>query len=165
MISTTPIRHLWLASIALLMTAALHTASASQVYKCVDPSGKTQYQSQPCPQSSRSVEIDIHQADPFSDLPQISSMSGVRNLITTSCMNAGANNSALQKLYIEQPQKVKGFCECVADYSLSDLEKFKDLAVHNNRTELQRLGMNAAFSCSSRLMEGERGRKLQRPNS
>lgn len=166
MISTIRNKCLWFPAIALLMTGVIQTAGASQVYKCVDQAGKTQYQSQPCPESSHSSEVDVHQADPFANLPQINSMSGIRNLMTTTCMNAsGSSNSALRQLYMEQPQKVKGFCECVADYSLSNVEKFKALAQQNNRAALQRLGIDAAFSCSSHLMEGDRAHKQRRPNS
>jgi hypothetical protein len=148
------LHRLFFSRLALLLLGAVlsWSASAQQVFKCVDASGKTAYQSQPCPDSARSAQIDVRSA---SALPTVSANVSVpefRQAVVSNCMSQGArSSSALSRIAMEQPRKFRDFCDCTADGVLSQFDKVKELAMRNDQAGLERLGINVGIACASRL--------------
>ncbi len=140
----------------LTLLTMLGFSSASQsnpVYKCLDGAGKTAYQSQPCPESARSVELDIKGVTAMPILTGDVTLAQARQAIISSCMGnvAKQSNAALRKIAAEQPMKFQNFCECVANTSLSDVSKVRELIAKNNQAGFEQLGMKAGLSCAPKL--------------
>lgn len=131
----------------------LPVSAAAQVYKCIDAAGKTAYQSLPCPESARSSELDIRLVSSMPNLTGNVSVAEAKQAILSYCIsNMGKQgNSALKKIASEQPHKVQNFCGCVAESSLSDTRKVKEMLSNNDRAGFQQLGIKAGLSCASRL--------------
>lgn len=144
-----------LASVVLL-GCALSLPASAQVFKCVDSAGKTAYQSQPCPETTRSAEVDLRWTSSLPTMPTLrgnASMSEFRQAIVSSCVSSAGSrgNAALQRLASTQPARYRSFCECVADTALSDPEKVRDLALRNDRAGMEQLGLRAGLACAPRL--------------
>jgi len=137
----------------LLLGAALSwSASAQQVFKCVDASGKTAYQSQPCPEATRSAQLDVRAVSALPTLPANASAPELRQVIVSSCMAQSARSEpALARIAREQPRKFRDFCDCSADGALAEIAKLKDLSAFSDRAAMERLGVKVGISCASRL--------------
>lgn len=147
-------------ALALLLLAVFSRPAAAQVYKCTDGSGKTAYQSQPCPDSAQSAQLDLRWT--ASSLPSLTgsahfsgnaSFHDLRQALVSGCTNSVSTkgNAALRRLATSQPGKFRSFCECVADNSLVDVERIKSMALRNDRAGLEQLGLRAGLSCASQL--------------
>jgi len=145
---------------ACLMLGLLALSAQAQVFKCTDSSGKTAYQSQPCPDTTRSTEVDLRWTS--SALPSLTgsadfsgnlSMSDMRQALVSGCTNSVGTrgDTALRRLAASQPGKFRDFCECVADNTLVDVEKIKAMALRNDRAGLEQLGLRAGLTCAPRL--------------
>lgn len=148
-------RHL----VLVCLLAAAVPASA-QVFKCTDSSGKTAYQSQPCPESTKSAELDLRWTS--SALPSLTGSANfspsvtpgeMRQALVSACATSvnTRGDATLRRLATSQPGKFRDFCECVADNSLSDFERVKSMALRNDRAGLEQLGLRAGLSCAPRL--------------
>ncbi len=145
---------------AFLLAAALPVSASAQVFKCVDSGGKTAYQSQPCPEATRSAELDLRWTS--SALPSLTgsadfsgnvSASDLRRALVTGCAGSVSTrgDAALRRLAASQPAKFRTFCECVADNALADVERVRSMAQRNDRAGLEQLGLRAGLSCAPRL--------------
>ena len=143
-----------------LCGAALSSTAGAQVYKCTDASGKTAYQSQPCPDSTKSAELDLRWT--AAAMPTFSessfrggnvSVSEMRQALITSCTNSvnTRGDAALRRLAAGSPGKFRSFCDCVADQSLSNVEGLKSMALRGDRAGLEKLGLRAGLACAPRL--------------
>jgi hypothetical protein len=149
------------AQAALLLAGALLSSGASaQVYKCTDASGKTAYQSQPCPDTTKSAQLDLRwTAAAMPTFSESSFKSGnvsvpeLRQALISSCTNSvnTRGDATLRRLASTQPGKFRSFCDCVADQSLSNVEQLKSMALRGDRSGLEQLGLRAGLSCASRL--------------
>ncbi|MBB2487779.1 DUF4124 domain-containing protein [Mitsuaria sp. WAJ17] len=147
-------------TLVLLLGAVASLPAAAQVFKCTDSSGKTTYQSQPCPDSTKSAELDLRWTS--SALPGLTSsanfsgnvtMGELRQALVSGCTGSvnTRGDAALRRLAATQPGKFRDFCECVADASLSDFDRVKRMALSNDRAGLEQLGLRAGLSCAPRL--------------
>lgn len=136
----------------LLLGSALSLSAGAQVYKCVDGAGKTAYQSQPCPQATRSTQIDVRSVSSLPELPANASASDFRQAVVSSCVAQGARSTqTLARIAAEQPRKFRDFCDCTADAALAQIGKLKELAARNDRAGMERLGIQVGLGCASRL--------------
>lgn len=146
--------------LALVFLLAAAAPAAAQVFKCTDSSGKTAYQSQPCPESTQSAELDLRWTS--SALPSLTSSASfsanvtrgeMRQALVSACASSvnTRGDATLRRLASSQPGKFRDFCECVADDSLRDFERVKSMALRNDRAGLEQLGLRAGLSCAPRL--------------
>ncbi|GEM_PF-4486683 len=137
----------------LLLVGISISSSAAPIYKCIDNAGKTTYQSHTCPDSARSSRLDIRTAYVMPELSGQFSLAEMKKAVLTSCIgNAGRQaNPTLRKIANEQPRKFQSFCECVADTSMTDVEKVKALIANNDRAALGQLGFRAGVICEPML--------------
>lgn len=145
---------------ALLVCATLSLPAAAQVFKCTDSEGKTAYQSQPCPDTARSSQLDLRwTASALPGLAGSADLSGnvsrpeLRRALVSGCTSSASTrgDAALRRLASSQPAKFRDFCECVADNALTDVERVKSMALRNDRAGLEQLGLSAGLSCASYL--------------
>ncbi|MGM9514985.1 DUF4124 domain-containing protein [Roseateles sp. DB2] len=150
----------WRLAAAVLLGLFLPLSASAQVYKCTDSSGKTAYQSQPCPEATQGGQLDLRWTS--SALPTLSSsaslsgnvtVSEMRQAIISSCATnvAAKGDATLRRIASTQPAKFRSFCDCVADVSTSDVERLKNMAQRGDRAGLEQLGLRAGLSCASRL--------------
>jgi len=138
--------------LSLLLGSALSMSASAQVYKCVDGSGKTAYQSQPCPEATRSAQLDVRSVSSLPDLPANASISQLRQAVVSSCIAQGSRSTpALARIAAEQPGKFRSFCECSADSVLAQADRVKDMATRGDRAGMERLGIQAGLACAPRL--------------
>lgn len=146
--------------LVLLFGAILASPACAQVFKCMDASGKTAYQSQPCPESTKGAELDLRWTS--SALPVLTgsgAFSGsvtlpeMRRALVSSCTSTvnTRGDAALRRLAAAQPGKFRNFCECVADNSLVNFERVKSMALSNDRAGLEQVGQRAGLTCAPRL--------------
>ena len=146
--------------LALVLLLGAAWPVAAQVFKCTDSSGKTAYQSQPCPDSAKSAQLDLRWTS--SALPSLTGSAAfagnvstpeLRQALVSGCTGSVSSrgDAALRRLAAAQPAKFRSFCECVADNSLSDVERVKSMALRNDRAGLEQLGLRAGLACASRL--------------
>ncbi|MDR7270086.1 hypothetical protein J2X20_002744 [Pelomonas saccharophila] len=136
----------------LLLGSALSLSASAQVFKCVDSTGKTAYQSQPCPEATRSAQIDVRSVSALPALPANGSVSEIRQTLVASCMAQGARSTpALARIAAEQPRKFRDFCDCTADTTLTQVDRVKELATRGDRAGMERLGIQVGLACASRL--------------
>lgn len=136
----------------LLLGPALAMSASAQVFKCTDSAGKTAYQSQPCPEASRSATIDVRSVSALPSLPANGSVTEMRQAVVSSCMAQVARGTpALARVAAEQPARFRDFCECSADGALAQAERVKELAARNDRAGMERLGIQLGMACASRL--------------
>ena len=147
--------HLLRLRLLAFVTFGIASLSASaQVYKCVDTAGKTAYQSRPCPENPKSVELAIRES---TSVPTISgtnfSMASLKQEMMNQCMGTrgGSSASGLGKLAKDQPQKFQSFCQCAADTVAADMATVKDLIAKRDQEGMRQLGIKAGLSCASRL--------------
>lgn len=136
-----------------MLGATLALPASAQVYKCVDSSGKTAYQSQPCPETTRSAELDLRWTATLPPLPSQASLPELRQAIVSSCTNGAVSrgDSVMRRMASTQPAKFRSFCECVADSALANVDRVKDMAARNDRAALEQLGLRAGLACAPRL--------------
>lgn len=136
----------------LTLGLALSAAASAQVFKCVDASGKTAYQSQPCPDAARSTQVDVRSASALPPLSGTGSASEIRQAVVANCLAQGSRSSpAMARLAAEQPRKFRAFCDCTADGVLPYADKIKELYARNDAAGIERLGVQVGLACASRL--------------
>lgn len=145
-------RMLFLRLLLLLLGSALSVSAGAQVFKCVDGSGKTAYQSQPCPQATRSSQIDVRSVSSLPAWSDNASVAEFRQAVVSSCLAQGARSMpAIASGASEQSRKFRDFCDCSADAALARIDKVKELAASRDKAGLERLGIEAGMGCASRL--------------
>lgn len=149
-------RHAWhflisrLAFIGLAM--GLSAGAQAQVFKCVDASGQTAYQSQPCPEAARSSQVDVRSVSSLPTLSGTGTAAEIRQAVVANCLGAaGRSTPAMSRLAAEQPRKFRAFCDCTADGVMPQVEKIKELYMRKDAAGIERLGMQVGLACASRL--------------
>lgn len=138
---------------ALFLFGNSSISNSASVYKCIDNTGKKAYQSQPCPESARSSELDIRGASSMPILAGNTTVAEARMAIASNCVASSARqpNATLRKIAAERPRQFQDFCECVADNSLSDVKLVQELIARNDRAGIEQLGLKAGLSCAAKL--------------
>lgn len=135
----------------LLLTGFMASASA-QVFKCVDASGQTAYQSQPCPEATKSSQVDVRSVSSLPTLSGIGSASEIRQAVVANCLASAARSTpAMSRLAAEQPRKFRAFCDCTADGVMPQVDKIKEMYLRKDAAGIERLGMQVGIACASRL--------------
>jgi hypothetical protein len=136
----------------LLLGSALSLSAGAQVFKCVDGSGKTAYQSQPCPKETRSSQIDVRSVSSLPAWSANASAADFRQAVVSSCLAQGERTSPpLAHSASEQGRKFRDFCQCTGDGAMAQIEKVKELAIRRDKAGMEQLGMQVGMSCASRL--------------
>jgi hypothetical protein len=138
--------------LSLLLASALSLSASAQVYKCVDGAGKTAYQSQPCPEATKSAQLDVRSVSSLPDLSANASIPQLRQAVVSSCMAQSSRSAPpLARIAAEQPGKFRSFCECSADSVLAQMDRVKDMINRGDRAGMERLGIQAGLACAPRL--------------
>lgn len=150
-----------LAALGLLLALAPLTSHA-QVYKCTDAAGKTAYQAQPCPETTKGAELDLRWTASATSSPLISAgslesgqvtITDLRLAIIQSCNSSVSSQGdpTLKRIVAKDPGKLIAFCDCVAERSLVDVAGLKRMAMAGDRNGLKQLGLKAGLACAARL--------------
>ncbi|RTL39439.1 MAG: DUF4124 domain-containing protein [Burkholderiales bacterium] len=144
--------HAFFPRLAALLLMALAASAGAQVFKCVDASGKTAYQSQPCPESTKSSQVDVRSVSSLPTLSGIGSASEIRQAVIANCLGGASRSTpAMSRLAAEQPRKFRSFCECTADGVMPQVDKIKEMYLRKDAAGIERLGMEVGLACASRL--------------
>lgn len=136
----------------LLLAGGLSVSASAQVFKCVDASGQTAYQSQPCPDATRSSQVDVRSVSSLPTLSGTGTAAEIRQAVVANCLGAaGRSTPAMIRLAAEQPRKFRAFCDCTADGVMPQVDKIKELYARKDAAGIERLGMQVGLACASRL--------------
>lgn len=137
---------------ALLLFTGLAASASAQVFKCVDASGQTAYQSQPCPEATKSSQVDVRSVSSLPTLAGTGTAAEIRQAVMANCLGGASRSTpAMSRLAAEQPRKFRAFCECTADGVMPQVEKIKEMYLRKDAAGIERLGMQVGLACASRL--------------
>lgn len=138
---------------ALLCAMGVMGPVHAELHKCVESSGRTVYQDQPCGPSAKAVDHAIRTTSPLPMLPGNVSAKDAKKVIVQGCMSAArqSTNGVFREVFEETPQKISAFCECTANEALKQHKRLAKLMETGDQAGYRALGLEAGLTCSAQL--------------